>query len=101
MSSHPVHCWFAPLVLLSQVMWVLQPHKWLQGRDGDEEGDGVVPIPIIFDALTSCFSKQGEAKLQGSYFALGRVFELGNSHLELGGREAKHFRNVKTRAVQK
>lgn len=36
-------------------------------------GDGVVPIPVVLGALTGCFSKQGEAKLPRSYFALGRV----------------------------
>lgn len=68
MSSHPAH---PPLVFLLHVRWVLQPHKWLQGRDGDEGGDGVTPVPLTLDASTSCFSKQGEAKLQSSYFALG------------------------------
>ena len=64
-------------------------------------GDGVVPVPIIVGAWTSCFAKRREAELQSSSCALGRAFDLGNSHLELGGREAKHLRNVKTRAVQK
>lgn len=32
---------------------------------------------------------------------LGRTLGVGNRHLDLGGKEAKHLRNVKTQAVQR